>query len=237
MRTTRMKTLAASLCAATLIGLATPHAAAQFVTSDSAAFGEDSLVTDTTSGQTWLNLNVTQGRSFNDVLAALDSDPNLSAFRLPSAPELQTLLTDAGFSVNIPWGDLSDPARLAANASFANAFVGQTVGGGELFQGYYGVFPQPLPPGVVAAWGASVFVVPGSPVAPTAPTDQIRNPYGGGTVTQDPGWATWLVSKNPVTPVPEPSTFVLTAGALGMLALVAHRKMRREPRPRQASSR
>lgn len=234
MQTARIKTLAASLCAAALTALATPHAAAQFITSDSAAFGEDSLVTDTVSGQTWLNLNVTQGRSFNDVLAALDSDPNLSAFRLPDAPEMNTLLTDAGFSVNIPWGDLSDPARLAANASFANAFVGQDVNGGELFQGYYGIFHEPGPPGVVEAWGASVFVVPGSPVAPTAPTDQIRVPYGGRTVTQDPGWATWLVSKNPIAPVPEPSTFVLTAGALGMLALVAHRKMRREPRPRQA---
>ena len=77
---------------------------------------------------------------WNDVLAALDNDPNLSAFRLPDVLEMNTLFTDAGFSVNIPWGDLSDPARLAANASFANAFVGQDVNGGELFQGYYGIF-------------------------------------------------------------------------------------------------
>jgi len=234
MQTARMKMLAASLCAAALTALATPHAVAQFITSDSAAFGEDSLVTDTVSGQTWLNLNVTQGRSFNDVLAALDSDPNLSAFRLPDALEMNTLFTDAGFSINMPWGNVNDPARLAANASFANAFVGLDASGGERFQGYYGVFSQPLPPGAVAAWGASVSVAPGSTTAATAITDHIRNPYGGGTVTQDPGWATWLVSKNPVSPVPEPSTFVLTAGALGMLALVAHRKMRREPRPGQA---
>jgi hypothetical protein len=77
-------------------------------------------------------------------------------------------------------------------------------------------------------------VVPGSPVAPTAPTDQIRVPYGGRTVTQDPGWATWLVSKNPVAPVPEPSTVVLTAGALGVLVFVARRKMRDELRRQHA---
>ena len=70
--------------------------------------------------------------------------------------ELQTLFTDAGFSVNMPVGNVSDPARLAANASFANAFTGLDV--------------------------------------------------------------------NPVTRVPEPSTLVLTGGALGMLALVIHRK-------------
>lgn len=234
MQTNRMKTLAASLCAAALTALSTLHAAAQFVTSDSAAFGENSLVTDTASGQTWLNLNVTQGQAFADVLTALETDPNLSAFRLPSSGELQGLFTDAGFSLNIPTGDLTDPARLAANASFANAFVGVDANGGERFSGYYGIF-HIYEPGVVAAWGASTFVAPGSPSAATVTLDYIRNPSGsGGGVTQDPGWATWLVSKNPVSPVPEPSTMVLTAGALGMLVFLARRKMRSELRRPQA---
>lgn len=224
MQTTRIKTLAASLCAAALTALAAPHAAAQFVTSDSAAFGEDSLVTDTVSGQTWLNLNVTQGQSFPDVLTALETDPNLSAFRLPSFGELKGLFTDGGFSVNIPTGDLTDPARLAANASFANAFVGVDANGGERFSGYYDIF-HIYEPGAVAAWGAFTFVAPGRPTAATATLDYIRYPSGAGGA-QHPEWATWLISKNPVSPIPEPSTFVLIAGALGAMALVNRRKMR-----------
>ena len=73
-------------------------ASAQFIASDG-AFGSDSLVTDTISGTTWLNLDATMGLSLSAVRTNLESDPLYADFRFATSSEISGLFGDAGFCV------------------------------------------------------------------------------------------------------------------------------------------
>ena len=202
--------------------LVVASANAQFVTSDSAAFGEDSLVTDILSGQTWLNLNVTQGMSFNNVLLSLQLNPGMADFRLATRAEVTDLFRDAGFSVNFPSGDLSDPSRLAAGASFADAFVGTTRDDGtETFRG----FLTRLAPinGDWTNWAMEAALVSFAPGSATVSEASLDTTAVNSNVA-NPEHATWLVSNRTVSPIPEPGTYALMLAGLGALGFVAHRR-------------
>ena len=86
------------------------------------------MVTDTLSGLTWLNLNVTRGLSYDAVNRALVLVPETksSGFRVATVSDVGGLFSDAGFFVSGHPPDFADPARLAANASFAEASAGRT---------------------------------------------------------------------------------------------------------------
>ncbi|HJV95371.1 MAG TPA: PEPxxWA-CTERM sorting domain-containing protein [Albitalea sp.] len=220
MRTTTAlwKTLVASVIAVSAQG-----ASAAFLTSSS-AFGANSLVTDTSSGLTWLNLNVTQGMSFNQVAAGLASDPLYADFRVATLAEVDGLFGDAGFYVNSGVIGDTNPTRLAAGASFAAAFTGvQQANGSEFFQGYLGVNMIPIDPihDVFGMWKAGVAFNPASTTVAFAFDDTT----GGYSTVGDPGTGTWLVAKGPVvTPVPEPATYALMLAGLAAVGAVVRRR-------------
>jgi hypothetical protein len=209
------------VAAAALLALSAATASAQFVAHDNAAFGDDSLVTDALSGRTWLNLDLTRGRSFNSVELAMPQ-----GFRAATIREVDALFLDAGFALNIPvGGDLSDPARLAAGASFADAFHGiQRSDGSELFLGYLGAelgAPLPGTDNARLIWRAGVGYHPGNTIVATA-FDDATGGYSDGSA---PDTGTWLVSLT--APVPEPGTYALILGGLAAIGLVIRRRLPR----------
>ena len=216
-----MRTLLAAVLTATLIA---GPASAQFVTSDS-HFGADSIVTDTLSGASWLNLNFTMGLSFDSVAVQLALNPAYADFRVATVDEVDLMFHDAGFSSDIPRGDLTDPVRLAAGRSFADAFVGRQVGPtSEQFYGRTTNASRILtPPGespLYYFWASGVTVDSTSQFASTS-YDDITGGYGGSAI---PSMGTWLISRTAVAPVPESSTYALMLAGLGSLAFVARRR-------------
>jgi len=205
-----MRTLFATVLAATLIA---GPASAQFITSDG-AFGADSLVTDTISGTTWLNLDVTMGMSLDTVEANLALNPLYSDFRRPELFEIIGLLGDAGFCVgDVTCDSITDPSRLAAEASFAAAFNDD---GSGRYLGHVsdGFLPNSM------TFGTYVNYDPASPYVGTAHYDFLLP--GSGNAHADIG--TWLVSKTITAPIPEPSSYVLVLAGLGGIAFIVRRR-------------
>lgn len=74
-----------------LVSVAATHASAAWVSADLDTPGDGLLVQDTASGLTWLNLSVTRGQSFDQVLAS----GLLQTFRVATDPEVRTLLANS----------------------------------------------------------------------------------------------------------------------------------------------
>lgn len=225
------------LLAIGVLALSAQSAAALFVASSSDEFGRNSLVVDSTSGLTWLNLDVTAGLSFNAVAGLLETDARFEDFRFASLDEVAALFFSAGFSVDIPSGDLSDPDRLALNSSFAKAFVGVRSKGTETFRGYTGEPGFAIDPanGVYSLQVAGVGVRSGARFAATAFTDEVSyfSPLGyagvGSWLIYDPGFDSLdamsrVATLSAVTPIPEPSTYALMALGLLVVAAVIRRR-------------
>jgi len=194
-------------------------ASAQFVASDG-IFGADSLVTDTTSGTTWLNLDVTMGMSLNAVKASLATDPLYSDFRFATSREVTGLFGDAGFCVNaVDCNAITDPARLAAEASFAQAFDDD---GSGLYLGYIGEHAYPIDPAhdIYGTFRTFVSYDPASPYVGRASDDFT----GPASVQALANTGTWLVSKSLVAPIPEPSRYALMLAGFGVVAFIARRR-------------
>ena len=211
------------------VTLAAASANAQFVTSDS-QLGVDSIVTDTLSGASWLNLNFTLGLSFDTVALKLALNPAYADFRVATADEVNVIFHDAGFSSNIPRGDITDPTRLAAGQSFADAFVGVQVGPTtEMFHGRTTnaspIYTPPGEPPLYYFWGSGVSFDSSSMFASTS-YDDITAGYSGSAY---PEIGTWLISRTAVAPVPEPSTYALMLAGLGALGFIARRRARPSP--------
>lgn len=205
-----MKRLAAAIAFAT----ATLSAHAQFVTSDG-AFGAGSLVTDTVSGVTWLNLNETLGLSFNQVVFNLALDPIYADFRLSTQNELTQLFTDAGFCINLPTC-VDTAARAASRDSFRSTF--EDDGSGN----YIGINP-----------GMIGIINPAQGIYQT-----FRTFIGGSVASLDftgdastighANTGTWLVSRSAVTPVPEPQTYALMLAGFAAVGFLLHRRGKAE---------
>ena len=217
-----MRNLLAAACVASAATLIPFGAQAQFSASDS-ALGAHSLVTDSVSGLTWLNLDVTLGQTFNSVTHDLSVDPQFADFRIATRSEVVGLFYDAGFCVGGVSCGFTDPARLAAGASFAGAFNGVTnANGSETFLGYLGDSAYPIDPAhdVYGLWRAGTGYDPSSPTVSRA-FDDYTSPVSSESA---PGTGTWLVAKTVVSPVPEPSTWALMLAGLAAVALVIKRR-------------
>ena len=210
--------------AAAILAFTAQFASAQFITQDSATLGDDAFVVDTLSGLTWLNLNVTRGLSYDAVVNQLALDPALAEFHIATYTEVGALFHDAGFSVDIPTGNLTDPARLAANASFADAFIGLPPGtppyssSGEFFLG--NTFLGNALPSSPNLNVSGVSYTSGSGVVPTAFTDS-TGPHRDAAVAY---MSTWVVSNRPISPVPEPETYALMLVGFAALGAVTRRR-------------
>lgn len=185
-------------------------------------------VTDTLSGITWLNPDATVGRSFNDVALSLVPGGDLYGFRMPTLSEIDQLLTDGGFYIDS--GNLADtnPARIAANDNFLDAFNAPVTDGRRTVWGLSSAvhWSAPLIPAEIAAhnyymgsFGASALV------------DHQFVAFGwDDTVGQRSAQAysdmgTWLISTAPITaPVPEPSTYALLLAGLAAVGFMAKRR-------------
>lgn len=220
-----------------VLALSAQGASALFVASSSDGFGRNSLVVDSTSGLTWLNLDVTAGLSFNAVVGLLETDARYEGFRFASLDEVTTLFLNAGFSVGIPSGDLSDPDRLAAATSFAKSFNGVRSKGTESFRGYTGEPGFAIDPanGVYSLEVAGVGVRSGAKSVPTAFTDEVSyfSPLGyagvGSWLVYDAGVEplpslSRVAGLSVVTPIPEPSTYALMVVGLLGVAAATHRR-------------
>ena len=210
------KTLAAIAIAGASLG-----AHAQFV-----ANGD--YVTDTLSGITWLNPDATAGRSFNDVALGLVPGGDLYGFRMPTRPEIIQLMTDGGFY--IVSGNLTDtnPARIAANDNFLDAFDAPVISGQRVVYGLSSAvwWSAPLDPAEIAAhdYHMGSFGV-------AAPVDQQFVAFGwDDTIGQQSAKAysnmgTWLISTAPIAaPVPEPSTYALLLIGLGAIGFYVRKR-------------
>jgi len=212
-----MRSLLAVALAATLIA---GPASAQFLTSDG-VFGSDSLVTDTISGTTWLNLDVTMGLSLSAVRTNLESDPLYADFRFATSREIVGLFDDAGFCVgDVSCDAITDPSRLAAEASFASAF--RDDGSGQ-YLGYindHSYVWYPVEDGLFGTFRSLVSYDPASPYVGHAYYD-FNGPEGHQAFANT---GTWLVSKTITAPIPEPSSYVLMLAGLGGIAFIARRR-------------
>jgi hypothetical protein len=91
----KMSRLAVLGIAVAMLVLSTPLRAVQILTGDS-AFGANTLTIDTSSGLAWLNVTLTAGMSYNQVLAATLPGGEFQGFRYATAPEVLALYNDAG---------------------------------------------------------------------------------------------------------------------------------------------
>lgn len=188
-------------------------------------YGPTSLVTDTQSGVTWLNLDLTRGRPYESIAADIQL---MSNFRLATDFEIEQLFKNAGFFILYfsfldPWPtaeQLVDPVRLAGNQAFKTAFngYGQPPDGPEGFGGF--TFWQPR-----NAW-----IFSGAQVSPNESFVEtaIVGPVSQADIFETPPLSAdlsfWLVATGPVppaAPIPEPSTYLLLL--VGLLAVAARR--------------
>jgi len=207
----KMSRLAVLEIAVAMLVFSTPLRAVLILTGDP-AFGANTLTIDTSSGLAWLNVTLTAGLSYNQVLAATLPGGEFQGFRYATAPEVLTLYNDAG----IPgrgFYPLSSPAVPAIQSLVS--LVGVT-------------FTQYGNPGVIGITGADV--LSGTSQLSSSLICTIENGTTGYLVTGVPSDATaygvtygaptvgsWLVYS-----VPEPASWCI--GALCGLSLLLSRR-------------
>lgn len=111
---------------ATTLALLIPQSATASLVSLDSSLGVGSLTYDTVSGLGWLDLNVTQGLSFQSVAAQLQQNGRLDGYRYATFSELDALMLNGGIPYRdgrqLYFGDAENAANLIA-------LLGATAGG------------------------------------------------------------------------------------------------------------
>jgi hypothetical protein len=204
------------IVAAALVSPGRVHAADSFVTHDS-TFGADTLISDATSGKTWLSLDVTDGLALTSVMSQTGAGGTFQGFQLASPADMQELVLNygAGFpdfwvsGVSVPVA----PEMFLAAQSFIDVFGGAS---STLISGKYDSNDDALNPAgdnyIFELWLA------GSDHVGYA-FDICCHVFNG---VGQAGTGVWLFTTTP--PAPEPQTYALMiAGLLAMAGVVRRR--------------
>lgn len=215
MKTIHPVTLTVLVC----LSLVQPSAKANLVLTNDPAFGANSLTLDTSTGLGWLNLSVSAGLSYQQVMADTQSGGNFSGFRLATAQEVLDLYASAGIP-GTGYYSLSTPA---IPSLFALVGTSGTINGH---------------PGVLALSSTSVF--PGTYCAPAIYVTGINGveeywvngggfESGGtayGPTFSYPDVGSWLVKD---VPEPADTSFCVLVAAVWFGFTFLQRQLRRRP--------
>jgi len=204
------------------------------------SFGQDTLITDSMTGLTWLKLDETAGMSYEAVLAQTGSGGTFADFDIATSAQLRTLTFDAGVDFSLDLGNSTIYAQpgpigatvcaqcVAAGSAFGSLFVSQAVTST--------LFGADTAPDQYLAWGM-VYNTPGGPNQTELHTymgisgtssrmsfqdDGVIQSVG---ITSLPWVGTWLVTTLP--PIPEPSTYALLLVGLATVGVATRRRKAR----------
>lgn len=219
-----------------LMGLLSFNAQAAFSVQGS-SFGADTLITDSTTGLTWLSLEPTFNMRYSQVWEQLGFGGEFAGFNMATYDQVNTLAVDWGVGTFANSGDLSVVSQPGAGrvrvcpecvqsalafgalfgpgaASALGQDSGQYLAWGQILSGPPGPYGQKFSTYIGINGGSSSFEFEGDGVL-NYPADSGALPWIG----------TWLVTTlPPVPPVPEPSTYALVLTGLGAIAFVNRRR-------------
>jgi len=192
-----------------LLCLAPLSAQAALVEENSSSFGTNSLVLDTQSGLTWLDLPFTTGLSYQQMLSSLQAGGTFNGFRYATEQEVLGLFNSAG---------ISGLGNYSVTNSSVTSFI-SLIGDTETLNGYPGIFGISGTPGTAAPSQMAVAMQALKPDGLTSYVYvfSVTSSYGDG----NPGFPTvgsWLVE------VPEPGSHLLLLAGIAGLALNGVRK-------------
>lgn len=203
-----------------------PAALAQGMLSsaDHPRHGANTLTVDANTGLAWLDLPLTSGLSFQQVLAATQPGGAFAGFRFASTHELFGLFADAGLPGQ-GWHPISDPQTAPVLPLLS--LLG-TTSSQDGYPETFGVTGTPAGIGAHYAGGLDFALYNGTPCyfipgpGPLHSLGSLGDFYGSGD------WGSWLVMN---VPEPSPATFgiLLASILLGRRLLLP--RMRPPPRP------
>jgi hypothetical protein len=197
--------------------LAVPQVFATLI-SEASSYGANTLTLDTSTGLEWLDVTLTQNRSFNDVSAQLGAGGQFAGFHYGSRSEVHTFFLDAGFSAE-PLAFSPDASNIAAAQNLISLL-------GETFNEHisFGVIAEFSVFGTSGITGDHNFfggapnetdiaqVVIQEPCgAPACATARATNIGNGSLDYTDPTVGSMLVRS---AEVPEPASVILLATAV-----------------------
>jgi hypothetical protein len=213
---------------AVLLALAGPSAA-ELISEDS-DFGVGTITLDTSTGLRWLDVPLTTGHTYDEIVTFFQPGGELEGYRLATQDEVEELFVNAGIDISTTeWV----PQNHDPNAALA-ALVGQTgsngnCGAGCTFNYTQGWVYSGDPPPVddkrigVLQWFDNTAglnpTLPQAPIGRSLPRSGTVSPYSGGR-------GAWLVQ------VPEPAGAAL-ASAVALALLARGRSARPDPRRAQ----
>ena len=224
------------ICAALLIGMS--NANATLISANDAVYGAGSLTQDTVTGLEWLDLTISQGFSYNNVINGVGNSFLANGFVVATLTQVEALLTAADWNgVDDSANNLGVTNHLATVTTLINLLgtIGTNAFPGEL------AFTKGLAligsPGNVATDGLArqfntitqfgeagriACTTVGANLYPTQTTNATSCRVAPGFAANYFG--VYLVRRTVTTNVPEPSTWSLMIAALAGVWLIQRRR-------------
>jgi hypothetical protein len=176
---------------------ATPAA---FIAHDG-SFGAKTLIADTESGMTWLQLSVTKEISTVDLWGQLVPGGTFEGWHIAGTREVDEMFVHGGLFPGSAFSPRpSTPEEDAVTRAFTDAW------GSTALTGKIDVYPDPYD-----VFRAGFSWSPGT-------TGLFFDDSTGATITST-GTGTWLVRDDLAMPVPEPETYAMLIGGLVLLGV------------------